>query len=152
MKVEGHDDVRVICRDVQRHVVKDLPTHIDFMRLKRTTKINLFIPVEFINEEAAPGIKRGGVLTTVRPEVELIVTAGDIPEKLTVDMTGLDVGDTINISDITLPAGAKPTIDRDFVVANLSAPSGLKSSDNEDDGEEVDAADVPTTEQGGDEE
>ena len=140
MKVEGHDDVRVICRDVQRHVVKDLPTHIDFMRLKRTTKINLFIPVEFINEEAAPGIKRGGVLTTVRPEVELIVTAGDIPEKLTVDMTGLDVGDTINISDITLPAGAKPTIDRDFVVANLSAPSGLKSSDNEDDGEEVDAA------------
>ncbi|HCW83451.1 MAG TPA: 50S ribosomal protein L25, partial [Rhodobacteraceae bacterium] len=60
--------------------------------------------------------------------------------------------DTINISDITLPAGAKPTIDRDFVVANLSAPSGLKSSDNEDDGEEVDAADVPTTEQGGDEE
>jgi len=152
MKVEGHDDVRVICRDVQRHVVKDLPTHIDFMRLKRTTKINLFIPVEFINEEAAPGIKRGGVLTTVRPEVELIVTAGDIPEKLTVDMTGLDVGDTINISDITLPEGAKPTIDRDFVVANLSAPSGLKSSDNEDDGEEVDAADVPTTEQGGDEE
>jgi len=152
MKVEGHDDVRVICRDVQRHVVKDLPTHIDFMRLKRTTKINLFIPVEFINEEAAPGIKRGGVLTTVRPEVELIVTAGDIPEKLTVDMTGLDVGDTINISDITLPAGAKPTIDRDFVVANLSAPSGLKSSDNEDNGEEVDAADVPTTEQGGDNE
>ena len=152
MKVEGHDDVRVICRDVQRHVVKDLPTHIDFMRLKRTTKINLFIPVEFINEEAAPGIKRGGVLTTVRPEVELIVTAGDIPEKLTVDMTGLDVGDTINISDITLPEGAKPTIDRDFVVANLSAPSGLKSSDNEDNGEEVDAADVPTTEQGGDDE
>jgi len=147
LKVEGHDDVRVICRDVQRHVVKDLPTHVDFMRLRRTTKINLFIPVEFINEDAAPGIKRGGVLTTVRPEVELIVTAGDIPEKLTVDMTGLDVGDTINISDITLPEGAKPTIDRDFVVANLSAPSGLKSSDNEDDDAEVDAAEVPATAQ-----
>ena len=149
MKVEGHDDVRVICRDVQRHVVKDLPTHVDFMRLRRTTKINLFIPVEFINEEEAPGIKRGGVLTTVRPEVELVVTAGDIPEKLVVDMTGLDVGDTINISDITLPSGAKPTIDRDFVVANISAPSGLKSSENEE-GDDVDAADVPTTEQGGD--
>ncbi|MGB7318225.1 MAG: 50S ribosomal protein L25/general stress protein Ctc [Planktotalea sp.] len=143
MKVEGHDDVRVICRDVQRHVVKDLPTHVDFMRLRRTTKINLFIPVEFINENAAPGIKRGGVLNAVRPEIELIVTAGDIPEKLTVDLTGVDIGDTINISDITLPVGSKPTIDRDFVVANLSAPSGLKSSDNED---EVDAADVPATE------
>ncbi|MEN8981855.1 MAG: 50S ribosomal protein L25/general stress protein Ctc [Planktotalea arctica] len=141
LKVEGHDDVRVICRDVQRHVVKDLPTHVDFMRLRRTTKINLFIPVEFINEDQAPGIKRGGVLNAVRPEVELIVTAGDIPEKLTVDMTGLDVGDTINISDITLPAGSKATIDRDFVVANLSAPSGLKSSDNE--GGDADAADVP---------
>jgi large subunit ribosomal protein L25 len=149
LKVEGHDDVRVICRDVQRHVVKDLPTHIDFMRLRRTTKINLFIPVEFINEDKAPGIKRGGVLNAVRPEVELIVTAGDIPEKLTVDMTGLDVGDTINISDITLPAGAKPTIDRDFVVANLSAPSGLKSSDNEDEGE-TEAAEVPVV--GADEE
>ncbi|MEN8891680.1 MAG: 50S ribosomal protein L25/general stress protein Ctc [Planktotalea arctica] len=141
LKVEGHDDVRVICRAVKRHVVKDLPTHVDFMRLRRTTKINLFIPVEFINEDQAPGIKRGGVLNAVRPEVELIVTAGDIPEKLTVDMTGLDVGDTINISDITLPAGSKATIDRDFVVANLSAPSGLKSSDNE--GGDADAADVP---------
>ncbi|MFT4959794.1 MAG: large subunit ribosomal protein L25 [Paracoccaceae bacterium] len=131
LKVEGHDDVRVICRDVQRDVVKDLPTHLDLMRLKRTTQIALFIPVEFINDEEAPGLKRGGVLTVVRPEVELTVTAGDIPEKLTVDLTGLDVGDTITIASITLPAGAKPTIDRDFVVANISAPSGLRSSDNE---------------------
>ncbi|QBF30755.1 50S ribosomal protein L25/general stress protein Ctc [Thalassococcus sp. S3] len=135
LKVDGHDDVRVICRDVQRDVVKDLPTHVDFMRLRRTTKINLFIPVEFIGEEAAPGIKRGGVLTVVRPEVELVVTAGDIPEKLTVDLTGLNVGDTVTISSIALPAGTKPTIDRDFVIANISAPSGLRSSDNEEGGE-----------------
>ncbi len=134
MKIDGHDDVRVICRDVQRDVVKDLPTHVDFMRLRRTTKINLFIPVEFANEEEAPGLKRGGVLTVVRPEVELVVTAGDIPEKLTADLTGLNVGDTITISSIALPDGAKPTIERDFVVANISAPSGLRSSDNEDDG------------------
>jgi len=133
LKVEGHDDVRVICRDVQRHVVKDLPTHLDLMRLRRTTKVSLFIPVEFINEEEAPGIKRGGVLTVVRPEVELVVTAGDIPEKLVVDLTGLNVGDTITISAIDLPAGAKATIDRDFVVANISAPSGLRSSDNDED-------------------
>ncbi|MFV1465647.1 MULTISPECIES: 50S ribosomal protein L25/general stress protein Ctc [unclassified Phaeobacter] len=131
LKVEGQEDVRVICRDVQRDVVKDLPTHFDLMRLRRTSKVNLFVPVEFINEDKAPGIKRGGVLTAVRPEVELVVTAGDIPEKLVVDLDGLNVGDTVTISSIKLPEGAKPTIDRDFVVANISAPSGLKSADNE---------------------
>ncbi len=135
LKVEGQEDVRVICRGVQRDTVKDLPTHIDLLRLRRTSKINLFIHVDFENEEAAPGIKKGGVLTIVRPEVELNVTAGDIPEKLVVDLTGKDIGDTITISQIDLPAGAKPTIDRDFVIANLSAPSGLRSADNEDDGE-----------------
>ena len=136
LKVDGHDDVRVICRDVQRDVVKDLPTHVDFMRLRRTTKINLFIPVEFVGDEAAPGLKRGGVLTVVRPEVELVVTAGDIPEKITVDLTGLNIGDTITISSVDLPSGAKPTIDRDFVIANIQAPSGLRSADNEGEGEE----------------
>ncbi len=145
LKVEGHEDVRVICRDVQRDVVKDLPTHVDLMRLRRTTKINLFIPVEFINEGAAPGLKRGGVLTAVRPEVELVVTAGDIPEKLTVDLTGLQIGDTVTISDITLPEGTKATIDRDFVIANISAPSGLRASDAEEEAAEADA--VPATEQ-----
>ena len=143
LKVEGQEDVRVICRDVQRDVVKDLPTHLDLMRLRRTTKINLFIPVEFLNEEEAPGIKKGGVLTVVRPEVELVVTAGDIPEKLTVDLTGLNIGDTVTISSITLPGGAKPTIDRDFVIANISAPSGLAASDEEegeDEGEAEEAA------------
>ncbi|AXT36237.1 50S ribosomal protein L25/general stress protein Ctc [Phaeobacter sp. LSS9] len=139
LKVEGQEDVRVICRDVQRDVVKDLPTHFDLMRLRRTSKVNLFVPVEFINEEEAPGIKRGGVLTAVRPEVELVVTAGDIPEKLVVDLAGLNVGDTVTISAIKLPEGAKPTIDRDFVVANISAPSGLKSADNEESEDEAEA-------------
>ena len=131
LQVEGHEDVRVICRDVQRDVVKDLPTHVDFMRLRRTSKVNLFIPVEFINEDTAPGIKRGGVLTVVRPEVELVVTAGDIPEKITVDLAGLNIGDVVTISSVDLPSGTKPTIDRDFVIANISAPSGLRSSESE---------------------
>ena len=135
LKVEGQEDVRVICRSVQRDVVKDLPTHIDLLRLRRTSKIALFINVNFINEEEAPGIKKGGVLTVVRPEVELEVTAGDIPESITVDLTGLNVGDIVHISDVTLPAGAKPTVDRDFVIANISAPSSLRSAD---DGEEAD--------------
>ena len=142
LKVDGHDDVRVICRDVQRDVVKDLPTHVDIMRLRRSTKINLFIPVEFIGEDAAPGLRRGGVMTIVRPEVELMVTAGDIPEKLTADLTGLDIGDTITISDITLPEGAKVTIARDFVIANISAPSSLRSADEEEAEEEVSVEDV----------
>ncbi len=135
LKVEGHDDVRVICRAVQRDVVKDLPTHVDLLRLKRTSKIALYIPVEFANEKAAPGIRKGGVLTVVRPEVELVVTAGDIPEKITVDLTGLNIGDVVTISDVTLPEGAKPTIDRDFVIANISAPSGLAAATDDADGE-----------------
>ncbi len=135
LKVEGQEDVRVICRGVQRDTVKDLPTHIDLLRLRRTSKINLFIHVDFENEEAAPGIKKGGVLTVVRPEVELNVTAGDIPEKLVVDLTGKEIGDVITISQIDLPEGAKPTIDRDFVIANLSAPSGLRSAGDDEDGE-----------------
>lgn len=135
LKVEGQEDVRVICRDVQRDVVKDLPTHFDLMRLRRTTKINLFIPVEFENEDTAPGIKKGGVLTVVRSEVELNVTAGDIPEKIVVDLAGKEVGDVLTISAVELPAGAKPTIDRDFVIANISAPSSLRSSDSDEDGE-----------------
>ena len=122
LKVEGQDDVRVICRGVQRDVVKDLPIHIDFMRLRRTSKVNLFIPVEFVNHDKAPGLKRGGTLVTVRNEVELIVTAGDIPDHVTVDLEGRSIGDTIHISDVKLPEGVKPTIDRDFVIANIAAP------------------------------
>jgi large subunit ribosomal protein L25 len=135
LKVEGQEDVRVICRDVQRDVVKDLPTHVDLMRLRRTSRINLFIHVDFINHDAAPGLKKGGVLTIVRAEVELNVLAGDIPDHITIDLAGRDIGDVIHISDAILPEGAKPTIERDFVIANISAPSGLRSADAADDGE-----------------
>ena len=133
LKVEGQEDVRVICRDVQRDVVKDLPTHVDLMRLRRTSRINLFIHVDFINHDAAPGLKKGGVLTVVRAEVELNVLAGDIPDHITIVLAGRDIGDVITISDAVLPEGVKPTIDRDFVIANISAPSGLRSADAADD-------------------
>ena len=139
LKVEGHDDVRVICRSVQRDVVKDLPTHLDLLRLRRTTRVNLHIPVEFINRGDCPGLKRGGVLTVVRNDVDLNVLAGDIPDHITVDLTGKQIGDTLTISQVALPEGVKPVIDRDFVIANISAPSGLRSSDaaEEDAGEET---------------
>jgi large subunit ribosomal protein L25 len=151
MKVDGQDDVRVICRNVQRDLVRDLPTHVDFMRLKRTTKINLFIPVEVEGEDECPGLRKGGLLTMIRPEVELVVTAGDIPDHITISVAGLEIGDTVTISDVTLPEGAKPTIDRDFVIANISAPSALASqSDDEDEGGASEAAEAPEAD--GDEE
>ena len=139
LKVEGHDDVRVICRAVQRDVVKDTPVHVDLMRLRRTSRINLFVHVEFINHAAAPGLKRGGTLTVVRSDVELNVLAGDIPEKITVDLTGKQIGDVIHIQDIVLPEGVQATIHRNFVIANIAAPSGLRSADNEDGDDAADA-------------
>lgn len=128
LKVEGQPDVHVVCRGVQRDVVKDLPTHVDFLRIHDDSKIELFIHVDFVNHEAAPGLKRGGTLTVVRHEVELEVTAGDIPDHITVDLTGKQIGDVIHINDIALPAGTKPTVSRNFAVANIAAPSGLAAS------------------------
>jgi len=140
LQVEGHDDVRVICRDVQRDVVKDLPTHVDFMRLRRTTRVNLFIHVAFINHEDCPAIRKGGVLTVVRNEVELNVTAGEIPDHLTVDLAKIEkVGEVVTISQVALPEGAELVIkDRDFVICNISAPSALRSGGGADEDEDED--------------
>jgi large subunit ribosomal protein L25 len=140
VKVDGADNT-VICRAVQRDVVKDLPTHVDFLRLGEKSRIALFIPVEYVNRDKSPGLKRGGVLTEVRPEIELMVTAGDIPEKVTIDLTGTEINDTIHISMVTLPAGTTATItDRDFAIANIQAPSGLRSEENEAETEETEEA------------
>jgi large subunit ribosomal protein L25 len=134
LKVDGEDN-RVICRAIQRHVVKDKPIHADFLRLSQNSRINLMIPVEFINEEECPGLRQGGVLTVVRNEIEMKVRASDIPEDISVDLTGLEIGDTVKISDITLPSGAAPTItDRDFMIANISAPTVLAVEEDEEEG------------------
>lgn len=135
VEVDGKP-TRVICRAVQKDVVRDLPTHVDFLRLSEKSRINLYIPVEFVNHDQAPGIKKGGVLTEVRSEVELKVTAGAIPEKITVDLTGLNIGDVVHINDVELPKGARPTIDRNFVIANIAAPSGLGGGDDEEEAAE----------------
>lgn len=131
VKVDGKDN-KVICRGVQRDVVKDLPTHVDFLRLTDRTRISLHIPVEYVNREKSPGLKRGGVLTEVRHDLELYVTAGNIPDKITIDLAGTEINDTIHISDVTLPAGASPVItDRNFAISNIQAPSGLRSEESE---------------------
>lgn len=134
LKIEGQEDVRCVCRGVQRDVVKDLPTHLDLLRLKRDSRINMNIHVEFINMETCVGLKAGGTFNAVRPEVELVVTAGDIPEQIVIDVENMEIGDSISISDVTLPEGTRPVItDRDFVIANVSAPSALKSDDEDED-------------------
>jgi large subunit ribosomal protein L25 len=144
----GEKTEQVICRAVQKDVVKDLPTHIDFLRLSKNSRINLFIPVAFQNQDVCPGLKRGGVLTVVRQDVELVVNATDIPSELIVDLSEFELGDTITISNIKLPEGAKPTImGRDFVIANIQAPSGLRSTDNESEGDDTEDSDEETTTQ-----
>ena len=134
----GDKTIQVICRDIQKHIVKDLPTHLDFMRLSKTARINLFIPVVFQNQDVCVGLKKGGVLTVVRPEVELLVNAMEIPSSLEVDIKDFEVGDTITISNVELPSGTETTIKgRDFVIANIQAPSSLKSSETEEVAEET---------------
>jgi large subunit ribosomal protein L25 len=133
VQVDGEDN-RVICRAVERDIVKDLPTHVDFQRLTERSRIKLSIPVHFDNVETCPGIKRGGTLNITRHEVELNVVAGAIPEQLVVDLAEAKLGDVIKISQITLPAGTSPTIsDRDFTVASIATPSGLAAADDDED-------------------
>ena len=135
LKVDGRD-VRVVCKNVQRDVVRDLPSHVDFQRLTERSRIKLAIPVEFVNHGDSPGLKRGGALTVTRHDVELWVSAGDIPDHVTADLTGMQMNDTIKISNVTLPKGVKPVIaDRDFAIATITAPSGLAAAGDEDEEE-----------------
>ncbi|MDA0787621.1 MAG: 50S ribosomal protein L25/general stress protein Ctc [Proteobacteria bacterium] len=123
MDVDGNKQ-QVLCRELQVHPVTDVPMHLDFLRVTERTRINLEIQVNFINEEESPGLTGGGVLNIVRHAVEVICRAGAIPEEFVVDLTGLDVGDSVHISDITLPDGVRPTItDRDFTIATIAAPT-----------------------------
>ncbi len=139
LKIDGADNT-VICRSVQRDVRRDLPAHVDFLRLSERSRINLYIPVEIINHEECPGLKRGGVLTVVRPEVELKVNASAIPDKITVDLKGRKMGDTVKISDVTLPEGTRPMItDRDFVILNIQTPKGMIGGDDDEEGEAAEA-------------
>ncbi len=148
LNIDGKEQ-RVICRGVQRHVVKDLPTHVDFLRLSGKSRINLNIPVVFLNEDTSVGLKAGGTLVVVRNEVELKVTANNIPDHLEVDLANVEMGDTIHMSDITLPEGTRPMImDRDFVIASIAAPRG--ATEEEEAAEEAAEA-APEATEGGEE-
>ncbi|MBO6835267.1 MAG: 50S ribosomal protein L25/general stress protein Ctc [Alphaproteobacteria bacterium] len=139
--VEGGAKEKALPRDVQFHPVTDAPLHIDFMRLRKGSKINVNIPVTFINEEASPGIDQGGILNVTRDEVELMCPVDDIPHEVVCDLTGTQIGDTIRISMVTLPEGVEPVIqDRDFVVANISSPSISEPVESDDEDEDVEEA------------
>ncbi|GLT00601.1 50S ribosomal protein L25 [Sphingobium jiangsuense] len=124
--------VRTLPKDVEFHPVTDRPLHADFLRVGEHTTVSVNVPVVFANEAASPGLKRGGVLNIVRHEVELICDAAEIPDDLVVDLTGFEVGDSIHISAVKLPKGAKTAIDdRDFTLATIVAPSSLKSEEGD---------------------
>ena len=148
----GSDKHRVIARDIQLDPVSDRPIHIDFMRVTKGVKIAVNVPIHYINEEESPGIKRGGVLNVVRHDVELNVSPEAIPEFIEVDLTGVDIGDSIHISAVALPDGVVPTItDRDFTVATVAAPSAVKSAASEEEEGEVEGeeGEGEGTEEGG---
>lgn len=115
---------RVLPRDVQLDPVYDRPLHVDFLRVGETTEITLKVPVEFVNVETCPGLKKGGVLNVVRHDIEVYALASNLPEKIIVDLAGFEVGASIHISSVKLPEGVRPTItDRDFTVATIAAPT-----------------------------
>ncbi|MEO8722907.1 MAG: 50S ribosomal protein L25/general stress protein Ctc [Sphingobium sp.] len=124
--------VRTLPKDVAFHPVSDRPLHADFLRVGEHASVHVEVPIRFENEEASPGLKRGGVLNIVRHQVELICDAAEIPDDVVVDLTGFEVGDAIHFSAVTLPKGVKSAItDRDFTLATIVAPSALKSSDSD---------------------
>jgi large subunit ribosomal protein L25 len=132
LSVDGKSNI-VLTRDIQFHPVSENPLHVDFLRIGKGSNINVSIPVSFINEELSPGLKTGGVLNTVRFELELECPADNIPEKIEVNLEGLVVGDSIKISSINLPDGVSPTItDRDFTIATIAAPTVMSEISTED--------------------
>ena len=129
----GGKPSRTLPKAVDFHPVTSAPIHVDFLRIGEHSKVSVNIPVRFDNEEDSPGLKRGGVLNVVQHEIELVCDAAEIPEELHIDLTGLDIGDSIHISQVALPKGAKAAIDdRDFTVATIVAPSAMKSEEEEE--------------------
>ena len=123
---------RTLPKAIDFHPVSSRPIHVDFLRIGEHSKVTVAIPVRFDNEEASPGLKRGGVLNVVQHEIELVCDASETPDELHIDLTGLEIGDSIHISQVKLPKGAKPAIDdRDFTVATVVAPSAMKSEEDE---------------------
>ena len=126
IKVDGATQ-RTLPREVQYHPVTDAALHVDFMRVGIGAQVTVTVPISFINHEGAPGLRRGGVLNIVRHGIEMVCSVDNIPERLVVDLNGLDIGDTVHISAIEMPADARPVIhERDFTIASIAASSAVR--------------------------
>jgi large subunit ribosomal protein L25 len=137
----GGEKIQVLPKDYQLDPVRDFPMHVDFLRVGKDTIVTVNVPVRFINEEKSPGIKRGGVLNVVRHEVEFHCPATAIPESITLDLEGTDIGDSLHISAVKLPEGVTPVIaDRDFTIATVAGSSAMKPEPVEEGGEAVEEA------------
>ena len=145
----GEESVRVLAREAQLHPVTDAPLHVDFLRLAADSRIDVEVAVVFLNEEASPGLRRGGVLNTVRRAVSLDCRADSIPESVTVDLTDLEIGDSVHISGVALPEGARPTIRRDFTIATIAAPTVVAAEAGEEEEEADEAGEAAETAGGG---
>jgi large subunit ribosomal protein L25 len=140
LDVEG-EKLRVLPREAQLHPVTDAPLHVDFIRAAVGGRVVVEVPVAFMNEPASPGLKRGGVLNIVRREIELSCPVDAIPAEIVVDLTGLEIGDSVHISHITLPEGVHPTItDRDFTICGVSPPTLAVEEEAEEAAEEAEGA------------
>jgi large subunit ribosomal protein L25 len=123
---------RTLPKAIDFHPVTSRPIHVDFLRIGEHTKVTVGVPVRFDNDEESPGLKRGGVLNVVRHELELVCDAAHIPNEIHIDLTGLEIGDTIHISQVNLPEGSTPANDEeDFTVASIVAPSAMKAEEEE---------------------
>jgi large subunit ribosomal protein L25 len=147
----GGKSVRTLPKDVAFHPVNDRPLHVDFLRLAKDAKVEVLVPVVFANEAASPGLKKGGVLNIVRHELDLICEADKIPSEIEIDVTGLEVGDSIHIHHVTLPEGSVSAItDRDFTIATIVAPSALKRDEAAEEAEAAAAGEAaPAAEEAG---
>jgi len=147
---------KVLTKDIQFHPVTDVPVHVDFYRVTAKSIIEVEVTVNFIGEDECVGIKKGGVLNVVRHSIEVKCPAGEIPDSIDVDISAVDIGDSVHISDVNLPENVKPSIDdRDFTICTMQmSRAAIEETDEDVEGEEgeeaVEAGDVPATEQTGD--
>ena len=142
LNVDGKPQ-NVLPREVKYHIISDEPTHVDFLRVLPGVKIKIEVPVNFINHEKSPGLKRGGVLNIVRRKVELKCPSEKIPENLTIDLDGVDIGESFKISSVKLESDVVPTIQgRDFVIATLAAPTVMKEPEKPAEAEAAEGAEA----------
>ncbi|MDA9604931.1 50S ribosomal protein L25/general stress protein Ctc [Candidatus Pelagibacter sp.] len=146
LNVDGKNQ-NVLPRDIEYNVLSDEPSHIDFLRVVSGVKIRIEVPVQFINHEKSPGLKRGGVLNIVRRKIELKCPSEKIPESIVINLDGIDIGESFKISSVKLEEGVTPTIlGRDFVIATLAAPTVMKEPEKPAEAETAEGEEAPTTE------